>query len=121
MKSMQLGLKIVGSLLAAYVAFLELINAFAAIESPGYRFDAGQVLLWGTGILILLELSGLWLRGRSYRIVTALVALVTAVTVWPVEMHVMDVADWSVISCTLFLSLIVWALTMTDGPSDNTN
>lgn len=112
MKRLVMGiLKIIGTLSGLYSAFLLLINAFANIDSPGYRFDTGQLLIWVAGTLVLFELVGLWIANRMLGVVMCLISIITILITWYVELNAFDVPDISTIVGVVILGIMIWLLT----------
>jgi len=111
MDKIQVSLKVVGSLIAAYISFMFLLNGFVNTGSQGYHFDFGQFMIWLAGILLLIELTGLWLQNNWIKVITALIGVITLISVCYVEITVFVWTDMPTIVLISFLSLITWALT----------
>lgn len=111
MKKIQFSLKFIGSLIAAYISFMFLLNGFVNTGSQGYHFDFGQFMIWLAGVLLLIELTGLWLQNTRIKVITALIAVITLISVCYVEIIVFVWTDMPTIVLISFLSLITWALT----------
>ena len=110
-KKLQVSLKFIGSLIAAYISFMFLLNGFVNTGSQGYHFDFGQFMIWLAGVLLLIELTGLWFQNNWVKVITALIAVITLISVCYVEITVFVWTDMPTIILISLLSLITWALT----------